>query len=374
MKASRFKWLCIHLSMFFCLSIIIFIGVQIQKADAKQVIDNELVKLIKQKEQGVQRGDIHLFLKGIDPKSLSYWNEQKRWFQDAINYVDKSSFHLDLLREETWNNRTIAVIKQRYLKKGKLQESLYKVEVKKVAGHWLEVDFPFYEVPVSWGKIKVETKDLLSKATMTEKAIDNAISYFKNKYNWSPDHLEIKLFRNPEPFLQSVKLSLPNWVGGWNESGQAIKLLTEPKFQAEVDQMGLAHELTHQMISDLSNDNAAYWLQEGAAMYYERQIVSGVDQLKMESSYLWGLEELEQKKLEQMNGKDVLRYYLSCQEVFRQLKSELGEDGIRTVFDQLREMPMIDKDSNLKIEVCNDRTKKAIQIVREKLKKVIDQA
>jgi hypothetical protein len=85
------------------------------------------------------------------------------------------------------------------------------------------------------------------------------------------NHLYIKLYDSLETFLQSVKFDLPGWVGGWHE------YLESTKCYLDVLALGgdswyklmLNHETTHHMISELSNDNAAYWLQEGLAGVFE---------------------------------------------------------------------------------------------------------
>ena len=76
-------------------------------------------QLMKQKEQAVHRRKLDLFLQTIDPENTFYRQEQKRWFQDAIQGMDPDSFHLKVLSVMPDRDKTVRiVVEQVYSAKG----------------------------------------------------------------------------------------------------------------------------------------------------------------------------------------------------------------------------------------------------------------
>ena len=137
---------------------------------------------------------------------------------------------------------------------------------------------------------------------------------------WSMDFsdtISIKVYGSKEVFLYSAKLSMPDWVGGWYERGESIKTYL---YDAPVEryQYLMRHEATHMMLADATNDNAAYWMQEGFATTMPEYATKGklainresIVKQAMESGRLPTLAEHTAANLESMNADfDVQLYY-----------------------------------------------------------------
>ncbi|MDQ0418399.1 hypothetical protein J2Z48_002591 [Croceifilum oryzae] len=326
-------------------------------------------QLLHKREQVLQEGAWIDWTDWIADSSQSYFQEQKRWFDDAFHYLDRGSYRLRLNKVETTTLGTVVHIKQSYTHHGKQMENQYLLVVKydPQKRHWVEVEQPFYQKKTTWGTLKVDRPDLLSKEHVYQDAIEKGKSYFQQKLGWTPKSIEIKVFQRADHLAQSVKPSLPSWVGGWNEANQAIKLVSEPT-SSEWEKSGIVHELTHQVISDLTHDNAAYWFQEGAAMYYE-ELLFPTPQIQMKSGELWSRAQLEMMNLENLSHQDAVRFYVSCREQYRHLLKDIGERGMRDFFVEIRKYNRMDVDSSEKIQACNQRTNQSLKKVFSFFKK-----
>lgn len=322
-------------------------------------------KLLQQKVSAVHAKNLQRFLSVLDHQNRFYVQEQKRWFADAIKVIESNSYQLTLLRIKIkQKDRFHIEVKQSYRQNGKQYELQMPLVIRKTKNGWKESGYPFFRRQNGPIQILYTTKALEESANIALDIIQRALYVMEQRYQWKPKRVEVKLYHDAELFRQSVKPSLPAWSGGWNEAGQAIKLVVDqqhPKLYAA----GLVHELAHQMVSDLTNDNAAYWLQEGAAMYYEKHLLPRLsddfspieEQLPAKYSY----SDLKRLDLERLPDQAATQYYLSCYQFFRFLLKKHGEEKIKNVFKDLKKYPYLDLDSNRKKALLNIRTEKAIK-------------
>lgn len=322
-------------------------------------------KLLKQKESAVRERNLRHFLAVLDHENRFYLQEQKRWFADAINVIDPDSYRLTLVQVQSkQKDRFHIEVKQSYQQHGKQYVLRMPLVIRRTKTGWKESDFPFFSLKDGPIQILYTTPALEESAYIALDTIQRALYVMKQRHQWNAKKVEVKLYHDAELFRQSVKPSLPTWSGGWNEAGQAIKLVVnhrDPKLYAS----GLVHELAHQMVSDLTNDNAAYWLQEGAAMYYEKHLLPGLheeispiaEQLPAKYSYT----DLKKLDLERLPDQAASQYYLSCYRFYRFLMEQYGEEKMKSVFAVLKKYPYLDQDSNRKKELLNARTEKALQ-------------
>ncbi len=94
---------------------------------------------------------------------------------------------------------------------------------------------------------------------------------------WGQDFsqsISIKIYDDKDVFLNSIKLSLPDWAGGWYENGESIKTYIYDAAPGRYEYL-MRHEATHMMLSYATNDNAAYWMQEGFATTLPTFIADG---------------------------------------------------------------------------------------------------
>jgi hypothetical protein len=310
--------------------------------------------LFATKQHAVNTGDLSMYLSTIYTDN-HYRQEQKRWFLDAVSYIDSNSFRLKVtnLKRISKDRYQVKVV-QSYRKNNKQYIFRYPVDVKKSKKSWKDTDSLSFEMRSGHIVIKYSDPNLKEQAKRAIGILSRVSKVLGSKYNWYPSVMEAKLYQEPELFRQSVKLSLPTWAGGWNEAKQSIKLVVSEEDKASLIH-GLAHEYTHQLVSDLTNDNASYWLQEGAAMYYE-SLVTGEEPLLNKQFKPYSIVQLEKMNLEQLPDSEASRYYLSCYVQFRQLVQKFGEKTIANIFRKLHHYPYIDVDSAMKQKETNQRT------------------
>ncbi|PRX39612.1 hypothetical protein CLV97_1221 [Planifilum fimeticola] len=326
-------------------------------------------KLVKEKEAAVNSGDEERFLRVIHPDRRTYWREQKRWFEDAVRYIDPGSFRMEvesIAPERPFRVR--ALIKQSYRKDGKTRSVRYPLRFEKTEQGWKDSDLPFERM--ASGDVVVFYTDprLKKQAAVALDIVSRAVDAFYEKFSWVPaEAVEVKLYHHPELFRQSVKLSLPEWAAGWNEAGQSIKFVGAIQMDdwEESFASGLVHEVTHKMVSERTGDNAAYWLQEGAAEYYQTRLLPGLYSVSDEQRIdrPWRFVVLESLQLEKLPVKEASQYYSQSAALFRFLIERYGEKKIGEVFAVLRQFPVIDRDSTDKIPELNRRTRAAIKKV-----------
>ena len=88
------------------------------------------------------------------------------------------------------------------------------------------------------------------------------------------DPVSIKIYGDKDTFLYSVKLSMPDWAGGWYERGESIKTYLYESTKERYEYL-VRHEATHMMLTAATNDNASYWMQEGFATTLPGYVTAG---------------------------------------------------------------------------------------------------
>lgn len=320
---------------------------------------NEMKQIFDVQQQAINTNNLSAYLSTLYDNE-HYKQEQKRWFQDAVSFIEPKTFRIRVKNYHFISkDRYHVEIEQSYRKNNRLYSSVRPVEVKKTKEGWKDADLLSFEVKKGLITIKYSDPSLLDQADRALGILSHVSKVMAEKYLWQPSNIEVKLYADPEVFRQSVKLSLPAWAGGWNEAKQSIKLLVAKSDKASLTH-GLAHEYTHQLLSDMTNDNAAYWLQEGAAMFYEAWI-SKEQPFIDEDFHPYTIEQLERLNLEQLSDEEASRYYLSCFIRFKDLVQQYGEKQLAKTFLKLRQYPYIDEDSAVKQQETNKRTKYIFQ-------------
>jgi len=337
-----------------------------------------LRQTIAKREEAVNRRNEALFMSTIDPRQQTYYQEEKRWFEDAKRVIKPGTYRIQIVRMHPVDKRRMRVeMRQSYQILGQnRRESVQFPTIwertsqgwKGAGLHWLRMERGATTVLYSDPRLKRAAQVALD-------TMDMAIPRLGLRYGWKPERVEIKLYHQAEVFRQSVKPSLPRWAAGWHEANEAIKFVIHPQDSSDWLRKGLVHELTHQMVSELTHDNAAYWLQEGAAMYYEAHLFQsakrsgdqGIPENQHPSSSRFSvmtLEELERTQLERLPTDEASRFYLSAYDWFkRMVERKDGEKKMGQVWAWLRAYPYVDQDSEKKLGLINDRTREAMKKV-----------
>ncbi|RAL22012.1 peptidase MA family metallohydrolase [Thermoflavimicrobium daqui] len=324
---------------------------------------NILSSLIKQKEQAVNQHDWSRYVSILHPDHPYYIQEQKRWFFDTIQYIDPGSYQINLLSVISQSDQQIDVwVQQSYKRNGKLFTIKYPLRFVKTHLGFKDADLAFHQIQSDSIVVRFSDSKLKEQGKLALDTLKKAIFLLSSKYHWRPKRIEVKLYHHPEIFRQSVKPSLPKWAIGWHEADQAIKFVAEGMDKKELA-FGLIHELVHQMVSEITNDNASYWLQEGAATYYEKNLLSKPMSGKIIRTPLIGLDRLEKIRLEKLPMHQAHLYYQSCYHLFDFMVQEYGEKQMRRFFTFLGKFPKLDCESSEKIKTTNWRTRKGIDHV-----------
>lgn len=320
---------------------------------------NEMKQIFDVQQQAINTNNLSTYLSTLYDNE-HYKQEQKRWFQDAVSFIEPKSFHIKVKKYHLISKGRYHVeIEQSYRRNNRLYTFVRPIQVKKTKQGWKDADSLSFERKKGLITIKYSDPSLLNQADRALAILSHISKAMAEKFLWKPNNIEVKLYADPEVFRQSVKLSLPEWAGGWNEAKQSIKLLIGKSDTVSLTH-GLAHEYTHQLVSDMTNDNAAYWLQEGAAMFYEAWI-SKEEPFVDKDFRPYTIEQLERLNLEKLSDEEASRYYLSCFMRFKELVQQHGEKRLAKTFLKLRQYPYMDEDSAIKQQETNNRTKYIFQ-------------
>ncbi|WP_433745165.1 hypothetical protein [Falsibacillus pallidus] len=251
------------------------------KNEQKTVVDKKEEPPENSSDQIVEKGtpewDFQQIIKSVNDNDeavfMSYQNkdnpifykEQKRWIEEAVFKKGQgSSLTVDFENFEKESDTTGTVtLKVDMTAPGNGSSTNYiKYQTIKVNDKWLLNDVPFEEMKSETENITVYyNKGEEEAAKKTLKDATDIVSFYKRKFNWNPGPLSIKLYPTPG----EVSATVP-WVSlaGWNEVGESIKITTE--LTQRIFSF-LAHELTHKMLGDVTNDNASIYIQEGFASF-----------------------------------------------------------------------------------------------------------
>ena len=341
-------------------------------------VQQQIEALIHEKEAAVNAKEKSRFLSVINPSYPFYVQEQKRWYDDAVRWIDPGSYRLRLISVIPEREHQLrAWIEQSYRRKGKVHTTHFPLLFQETESGWKDSDYPFHTVARENVVVRYTESGWGEQASIALEAAHKAVHQLKKKMDWKPKHpVEVKIYHKPEWFRQSVKLSLPKWAGGWHEAGESIKLIGARGYtDQQLTTSGFVHEVTHMMVSDLTGDNAAYWLQEGAAEYYQSHLLPGLrtQQAKKNDQPQWKMSRLEQINLERLGDKEAKDYYFQCYRFFRYMIETYGEEKMRHLFSVLALSPEVDQDTGEKLTQVNRRTREAIKKVFGKTLEQLEQ-
>ncbi|WP_421383454.1 hypothetical protein ACOJQI_03105 [Bacillus salacetis] len=224
-------------------------------------------------EKAVQDLDYETFMKFQNQNNPTFYKEQARWFEEVMfteakgkdvklavlgfKQIDETTgtvnFHVNMQQSEgseAYTNNTVTY------------------ECIKAGNTWLINDLPFEQIVSESGDITVYFKPGdEAKGQSTLEDTEKLVNFYSKQFNWDPSPITIKLYSTNEEI--SATVPSPS-LAGWNETGESLKINTADKIEDTFSI--LSHELTHKMLSDLTNDNAAIYLQEGFATYLQNRV------------------------------------------------------------------------------------------------------
>jgi hypothetical protein len=200
-----------------------------------------------------------------------FYLEQNRWFKELhLQKKDGFLFSFRIVSLKRKNHDVVVLGIDAKVTRPSGRSKILKSEyvLLKKDNIWKFNDFPFKVM-------KSEVCSLLYLENNVELArhvfeyMKSITSYYKEIFNWEPEKIILKFFNT----LEQLSFTIP-WFAtyGWNEHKESIKIAL-PFYVENKERVLfslLLHEISHKMLSDLSNDNASLYLQEGLAIFLEK--------------------------------------------------------------------------------------------------------
>ncbi|WP_214850722.1 hypothetical protein [Exiguobacterium sp. s193] len=237
------------------------------KTPNQNEIDNLNLILNKLKTSFANK-DLNLFLSIHSFDNLFFKTEQIRWFEDivtdehTITKTEVSStnkLRIDFLTKNSFGEcrENQATYKLRSSEK---QVLICSLDVQTIASsHGFSISF---------------FRSMHEEITLIEKIVFDILEFFHKRLNRKlvPQGIHIILFDTPVNLASSIPT---DHAYGWYEHLESIKILI-PEFiedkQTYLKKI-LSHELTHLLLSEISNDNLALYFQEGFALFLENWFI-----------------------------------------------------------------------------------------------------
>ena len=302
-------------------------------------------------------------MKGVNDKNYFLYKEE----YDLMTSLDKdvlSSIQITSSPVNESDNLSVYKILQEYNYNGKYYSCSYDARFLNVNGKLL-YDGLFCNHADRNGATVQYPDGYESVANLLAEDADAFLNAINAYYTYTPDPgICIKVYDDQDIFLQSIKFDLPDWVGGWHEFGESIKIYW-PYKNYEVDPATVYHETTHWFLSEITNDNAAYWIQEGLATLFETNLTTGLDNMAFlynndivalaENGGIWDLEKLSSTNPEELTDIVMVRgYYALSALCVKHIIDTVGIERFLDVMDDLKSNDVIRTTASEKINETNN--------------------
>lgn len=299
-----------------------------------------ITALLAERQAAVHNRDRSAFMATVDPQNATFLVEQRHWFDDAAQTVDSYTLTLKHLGFTAKGEALARLAESFQLKDGSLRNLEFTEVYRLRPEGWRDSDYAFTELHKD--HVVVLHWDLPGPAEQALQTEADNLNWLERTFQWQPtSDIIIKLYPDRPAFLYSIKPSLPGWVAGWTESGESIKYWVGAGSAPAAD--ALLHESTHHMLSELSNDNAAYWLQEGLATWVTATHAGtagpGSSLLGPDRRLPWTLPELEAVNLEQLDQRQASDYYAEAYLAVKYMLATYGIDKFKAVTAELAKHP-----------------------------------
>lgn len=325
--------------------------------------------LIADRVNAVNNGDQQLYLSTVLPGDSVLRKEEANLIR-AASSLEITDYTLAASDIEQAEDGLTAVLQQSYKLDGKLHQCEFRAVFKTENGK-LYYGGPDFEI-LENGHVRVcHLPGGESLAVALLQAESDALAQMERHLGFTPEgFITIKLFDDQQVFLQSIKLDLPEWVGGWHEYGEAIKSFTGAygSNAANYKPM-LNHESTHRMVSELSNDNASYWLQEGLAGVLEDWLDNPdgeylqPHEASMEYTPFAQHKSIDLEKIGMEDPGAVGLYYATSKAYAAFLMDQFGWAKMREALEYMKKHELIPVTGAEKIIETNSRTDEAFKAV-----------
>lgn len=337
------------------------------QVDNEENVEDLIVKLVKKQEEAIINADVKAMLTTINIDNSWLAMETKNLVADQkiAPVKDYTRTVTDIKKtEDYW----LGTISQNFLFNNKTRPSSsthkYIFDGTNVydAGIAFEVSV-LDQVTAYYPKQHQEFTKAISD--VTNAYIDLIQEDWKTQLS-TP--VAVKIYEDRNVFLNSVKLSLPNWAGGWYEAKESIKFYIRSRAPKDYYHL-MRHETTHMMLADVTNDNASYWLQEGFATTMPNTLLNydlfndlNILRQFYDSDNLPKVTEHIAINLENITARDDVRlYYSFSNAMIIYMLENMKKDTLLAFFNELASYPNIPVTVAEKIPETNKRVLESIK-------------
>jgi len=320
--------------------------------------------------ESVEQNDMATFMTFQNEENVLFYKEQQRWFEEVVYKKEKGyEYNIELSNvvlnsEDNGQINFVVSINLPSSTEGMVHNVSY--EIIKNQEKWKLNDVPFEELSEGIFTIYyIDGQENVANHVLVD--TKDIVELYSSTFGWQPKTINVKLYDS----MQELNATIP-WTraGGWNEKGESYKLIANTTEEAKFAL--LSHELTHTFLSDLTNDNASLYLQEGLATMFQMIVSrneSGIvvmnldqatDQLKVLKEKLnrplLTLEELS--NLDYDNGAP---FYQDGALLTNYLIQTKGIEEYKLFLAELKNYPYIDKRQEHKLEIGNQHTLESLE-------------
>ena len=322
--------------------------------------------LMASRVAAIEARDETAYAATVTPDDTTLFAEERNLIR-AAKGVDVTGFTLNAADVRRDGEDVTATVRQSYRLAGESRACTFPARMRYADGLllWAGPDFQ----SVSQGDVQVlyQPRGARLAGELCKAQARNAAALQEELSYSPPQGFVVKLYDDRQTFLQSIKLDLPAWVGGWHEYGEAIKLFRDSGVSLQQYERMLLHESVHGMLSDLSQDNAAYWLQEGMAGLLEDSRGSLRQPHGLTAQELAGPMNryadqvvIDLERIDPSDAAAVSRYYATSKALAAFLMDTCGWDSMRKTLQSMQRHGHIAVTAAEKLEATQQRTARAL--------------
>jgi hypothetical protein len=236
--------------------------------------DAAIGALLERMEAAVLAGDPGAYLECVDKSHAEWAREQTNWAADLAGHTPEA-FDMALTGEPAGEDGPagkIGDLKIRWTLPGGRERSVeFAARFTPGEGGWLFAGEAWTELASADGQniVLYLDKALEDTALRVIEVMPEIRGHVDEGFGASLDHPQvIKLYTDMGHLQESIYLSYTDPLGGWNEPGEAIKIVATERMGARQMRNLLAHEYGHVATFTYSPDasnNIPWWAAEGAA-------------------------------------------------------------------------------------------------------------
>jgi Protein of unknown function (DUF1570) len=231
---------------------------------AQDKISSQIQNIVLQMKQAIQARDERAYSRLVDWSDPVFALEHRRWMQDWIENgasVQELSASSVTLSDVDTARATLVL---RWSGPSGLQRAEWEAVFRKFDERWSYAGERWIDLRTPQALVRV-APGLESQGQQIAEALPGVLEHVQTSFGRRFETpIQVKLYASSQTVTSSVSLNAPLF-GGWNEPGEALKIVAR---RNGIPLATLAHEATHQMVSEVDeNETVPWWLHEGLADY-----------------------------------------------------------------------------------------------------------